>query len=78
MHRINEGGLTLLKDLFTKSKRKNMQRFLRKLRKQDVPEGIMTKCPYCKKIMYTKELIKNLKVCLHCGYHFPMNSQRTD
>jgi acetyl-CoA carboxylase carboxyl transferase subunit beta len=24
--------------------------------------------------MYTKELIKNLKVCLHCNYHFPMNS----
>jgi acetyl-CoA carboxylase carboxyl transferase subunit beta len=25
--------------------------------------------------VYTKELKKNLKVCLHCGYHFPMNSK---
>jgi len=25
--------------------------------------------------MYTKELLKNLKVCLNCGHHFPMNSR---
>ncbi len=25
--------------------------------------------------MYTKELVKNLKVCLHCSHHFPMNSK---
>lgn len=25
--------------------------------------------------MYTKELMKNIKVCLNCGYHFPMNSK---
>jgi acetyl-CoA carboxylase carboxyl transferase subunit beta len=25
--------------------------------------------------MYTKELTKNLKVCLHCDYHFPQNSK---
>lgn len=24
--------------------------------------------------MYTKELMKNLKVCLHCDYHHPMSS----
>jgi len=24
--------------------------------------------------MYTKELVKNYKVCLHCGFHFQMNS----
>ncbi|HSU79875.1 MAG TPA: acetyl-CoA carboxylase, carboxyltransferase subunit beta [Candidatus Angelobacter sp.] len=42
--------------------------------KQDVPEGLMKKCPSCKKIMYTKELEKNLSVCLSCGYHYPLNS----
>ncbi|WLR44168.1 acetyl-CoA carboxylase, carboxyltransferase subunit beta [Bacillus carboniphilus] len=42
--------------------------------KQDVPEGIMTKCPKCKKIMMTKELVKNQKVCLHCDYHLQMNA----
>lgn len=25
--------------------------------------------------MYTKELNKNLKVCIHCGHHFQMNSK---
>ena len=24
--------------------------------------------------MYTKELLKNLKVCVNCGYHHPMNA----
>lgn len=42
---------------------------------QDVPEGIMTKCPGCKKIMYTKELKKSLMVCQSCGHHFLMNSR---
>ena len=29
--------------------------------KNDVPEGIMTKCPECKNIILTKELIKHVK-----------------
>ncbi len=64
-----------IKDLFTKSKKKKYATIPTEAAKQDVPEGIMTKCPSCKKIMYSKELIKNLKVCVHCGYHHPMNSQ---
>jgi acetyl-CoA carboxylase carboxyl transferase subunit beta len=66
----------LLRDIFTKQtkqKRKYATIPSEKAR-QDVPEGIMTKCPNCKKIMYTKELNKNLKVCLHCDYHYPMNA----
>ncbi|CAK6476727.1 acetyl-CoA carboxylase, carboxyltransferase subunit beta [Peribacillus castrilensis] len=63
----------MLKELFAKSKKKYATvPFDRE--KQDVPEGIMTKCTGCKKIMYTKELVKNKKVCLHCGYHHPMSS----
>lgn len=68
------GGFTLLKELFTKSKKKKYATIPSETAKQDVPEGIMTKCPNCKKIMYTKELIKNLKVCSHCLYHHQMNS----
>lgn len=68
------GGLTLLKDFFTKSKKKYAT-IPSENGKQEVPEGILTKCPNCKKIMYSKECIKNLKVCSHCGYHHPMNSQ---
>lgn len=65
----------MLKDLFsTKTKKKKYATIPSETVKQDVPEGIMTKCPNCKKIMYTKELVKNLKVCFNCGYHHQMNS----
>ncbi|WP_251549551.1 acetyl-CoA carboxylase, carboxyltransferase subunit beta [Neobacillus muris] len=65
-----------LKDLFTKpqTKKKKYAAIPTEAVKSDVPEGIMTKCPSCKKIMYTKELLKNEKVCLHCGHHFQMSS----
>jgi acetyl-CoA carboxylase carboxyl transferase subunit beta len=68
----------LLKELFTKNnhhKKKKYATIPTEAAKNDVPEGIMTKCPSCKTIMYTKELKKNLKVCLHCGYHLSMNSK---
>ena len=64
----------MLKDFFTKSKKKYAT-IPSENGKQEVPEGILTKCPNCKKIMYSKECLKNLKVCSHCGYHYPMNSQ---
>ncbi|MDN3018246.1 acetyl-CoA carboxylase, carboxyltransferase subunit beta [Paenibacillus sp. BSR1-1] len=66
-----------LKDLFTKNqtKKKKYATIPTEAAKSDVPEGIMTKCPTCKKIMYSKELSKNLMVCLHCGHHFPMNAK---
>lgn len=62
----------MLKDLFVKKKK--YAQIPSEQTKQDVPEGIMTKCPQCKKIMYTKELNKNLRVCLNCGHHHQMNS----
>ncbi|TCN24452.1 acetyl-CoA carboxylase, carboxyltransferase subunit beta [Mesobacillus foraminis] len=65
----------MLKDIFTKPKKKKYATIPSETARQDVPEGIMTKCPNCKKIMYTKELLKNVKVCFHCGYHHPMNSK---
>lgn len=66
---------TVIKDIFTKNKKKKYATIPSEAAKQDVPEGIMTKCPNCKKIMYSKELNKNLKVCFHCDYHYPMNAQ---
>lgn len=63
----------MLKDLFAKSKKKYAT-IPTEREQEDVPVGIMTKCPGCKKIMYTKELMKNQKVCLHCDYHHPMSS----
>ena len=32
----------------------------------------MTKCPKCKKIMYTKELNENLNVCFNCDHHIAL------
>ncbi|KMK94060.1 acetyl-CoA carboxylase, carboxyltransferase subunit beta [Rossellomorea marisflavi] len=69
----------MLKELFNKPKKRKYATIPSEGAKHDVPEGIMTKCPDCKKIMYTKELQKNLKVCLHCGYHHGMSShERVD
>ncbi|HEU5138623.1 MAG TPA: acetyl-CoA carboxylase, carboxyltransferase subunit beta [Bacillales bacterium] len=62
----------MLKDLFAK-KKKYATVPSEKVR-QDVPEGLMTKCPACKTIMYTKELNKNLKICVSCGYHHQMTA----
>jgi len=67
----------LLKDLFTKPKpkKKKYASIPSEQAKQDVPEGIVIKCPSCKKIMYTKELMKNVKVCMNCSYHHQMNAR---
>ncbi len=64
----------MLKDIFTKPKKKKYATIPSENAKNDVPEGIMTKCPNCKKIMYTKEIRKNEKVCIHCGFHHTMTS----
>ncbi len=73
---LDKGGPAMLKDIFTKQKPKKRKyaTIPSEAAKQDVPEGIMTKCPACKKILFTKELIKNNKVCLHCEHHHPMTA----
>lgn len=69
---LDKGGYILLKDIF--SKKKKYATIPTEQSKQEVPEGIMSKCPKCKKIMYTKELVKNLRVCMNCSYHYPMTA----
>ncbi|MEM7569468.1 MAG: acetyl-CoA carboxylase, carboxyltransferase subunit beta [Pseudomonadota bacterium] len=49
-----------------------LDRTLPKLRfwtKRDVPENLWAKCPNCGQLVFSKELVKNLSVCPHCGYH---------
>jgi len=65
----------LIKGIFSKSKKMKYATLPSELSRNEVPEGIMTKCSNCKKIMYTRELQKNLKVCFNCGFHLPMNSK---
>ncbi|MGL4820935.1 MAG: acetyl-CoA carboxylase, carboxyltransferase subunit beta [Bacilli bacterium] len=62
----------MFKDMF--SKKKKYATVTVQERTSDVPEGVMVKCPSCKKIMYSKELIKNCKVCMTCGYHHMMGA----
>ncbi|MBB5172727.1 acetyl-CoA carboxylase, carboxyltransferase subunit beta [Texcoconibacillus texcoconensis] len=57
----------MIRDLF--SKKKKYATIPSEQAKQEVPEGLMSKCPECKSIMYTKELQKNEMVCESCGYH---------
>ena len=64
----------MLKDIFAKNKKKYATIPVSSA-KNDVPVGIMTKCPQCKKTMFTKELEKHSKVCLHCDYHFPLSAK---
>jgi len=40
----------------------------------NVPQGIMTKCPKCGKVIYTKLLLKNFKMCDECGTHFKVSA----
>ncbi len=39
-----------------------------------IPEGMWVKCDTCKEIVYRKELVRNLKVCPKCNYHFRINA----
>ncbi|MDQ0161083.1 acetyl-CoA carboxylase, carboxyltransferase subunit beta [Aeribacillus alveayuensis] len=63
----------MIKNIF--SKKKKYATIPSEQAKQEIPEGIMTKCPSCKKIMYTKELNKNLRVCVNCGHHHQMGAK---
>lgn len=46
-----------------------------KSKKREIPEGLWLKCKKCSVMLYDKELDENLKVCLHCGYHFPIGAR---
>lgn len=63
----------MIRDLFSKNKKKYAT-IPSEQAKQEVPEGLMTKCPSCKSIMYIKELRKNKMVCDQCEYHHRLTS----
>ncbi|CDQ18285.1 acetyl-CoA carboxylase, carboxyltransferase subunit beta [Halobacillus karajensis] len=57
----------MLRDFFSKKKR--YASIPSQEARQDVPEGLMQKCPNCQKIFYRKELNRNMNVCPHCDHH---------
>ena len=43
--------------------------------KLNVMEGMWVKCPFCRGIVYRKEVDKIQKLCPKCEYHFPLSVQ---
>jgi acetyl-CoA carboxylase carboxyl transferase subunit beta len=44
-------------------------------KRDDMPEGMWTKCPECGAMLHKLELEQNLNVCPHCGHHFLFGSR---
>ena len=43
-------------------------------KREDMPEGLWTKCPECGAMIHTLELNQNHQVCPHCSHHFLLDS----
>ncbi|GAB4465940.1 MAG: acetyl-CoA carboxylase, carboxyltransferase subunit beta [Armatimonadaceae bacterium] len=39
-----------------------------------IPEGAFTKCAHCSSILYTKDFLRDLKVCSKCGHHHRLSA----
>lgn len=66
--------IKMFKDFFNRNSKKKKYVTVQDAKQNEVPEGIMTKCPNCKKIMYTKELTENLNVCFNCDHHIQLSA----
>jgi acetyl-CoA carboxylase carboxyl transferase subunit beta len=44
-------------------------------KKNQMPEGLWTKCKSCEEIIYTKEIERNLNVCPKCDHHFRISAR---
>ncbi|RIN47605.1 acetyl-CoA carboxylase, carboxyltransferase subunit beta [Staphylococcus simulans] len=66
----------MFKDFFNRGSKKKKYVTVQDSKQNDVPSGIMTKCPKCKKIMYTKELSENLNVCFNCNHHLSLTAYK--
>lgn len=52
----------------------NKPRLRSREKREDMPEGLWTKCPDCNAMVHTLELQQNLYTCPHCSSHFLMDS----
>ena len=44
--------------------------------KREIPEGIWSQCKQCGEAVYENALERDLWVCSHCGFHFPVGHER--
>ncbi|MEZ4499162.1 MAG: acetyl-CoA carboxylase carboxyltransferase subunit beta [Thermomicrobiales bacterium] len=42
---------------------------------QKMPGDLWRKCPWCARLIYTRELENNLRVCPKCGHHFRLRAR---
>ncbi|BAF60398.1 MAG: acetyl-CoA carboxylase carboxyltransferase subunit beta [Pelotomaculum sp.] len=61
----------MILDLFRKQKYITVQP---ESETREIPEGVWVKCERCGEILFKKELDKNYKVCLKCGFHFRLSA----
>jgi acetyl-CoA carboxylase carboxyl transferase subunit beta len=45
-------------------------------RSRSIPEGIWTKCPACKAVLFRPELERNLNVCPKCSHHMHIGARK--
>lgn len=64
----------MIRGLFRKNHKKKYATISTEQSNNDMPEGLMVKCPECKKNVLTKELMENLKVCPSCDHHLKMTA----
>ncbi|WP_394188423.1 acetyl-CoA carboxylase, carboxyltransferase subunit beta [Paenisporosarcina quisquiliarum] len=64
----------MIRDIFSRNRKHKYATIPNLASKTDVPEGIMTKCPECKYIGLTKDLMSNKKVCPGCDHHYKMTA----
>ncbi len=74
---MKKWGVILLKDVFKRPNKKKKYATMPRDQsiKQDIPDGLLTRCASCKKVTFTKEFLKNSKVCPHCDHHHVMNAK---
>lgn len=45
-------------------------------KKKDMPGGLWSKCPSCKKMIYSKDLEQNMSICPECGFHNTISARK--
>lgn len=73
--KVKEGNNEMIRGIFKRNRKEREAKMPSDQAKNDVPEGLMTKCPECKNIILTKDLMKILKVCPGCNYHMRMTAR---
>ncbi len=54
--------------------RKPQYSTVRSSKKDDIPQGLWTKCKGCGVVIYQNKINNNLKVCPECDYHYPLTA----